>query len=209
MQILHLSDTHGHHRELTDLPAADVVVHTGDITMQGEAEEVADFVAWFASLPYRHKVFIGGNHDFCLAGCPSLPALLGLRALPDGVAYLCHSSVEIGGRLFYGVPMFRDSVDDTSYEAFYRLIPPSTDVLLTHQPPYGILDGGLYRGRPHHYGSRVLLDRVRAVAPRAHLFGHDHNVFGQLVQGSTLFANGALADAGCRLVRRPVVVTVG
>lgn len=202
MRILHLSDTHGRHRELRGLPEADVVVHTGDFTGKGTVDEAADFVAWFAALPYRDKVFIGGNHDFCMAGggCPC--------PLPTGVTYLCHTSVEIEGLRFYGVPMFRSSLDDTGYESYYRLIPEGTGVLLTHQPPYGILDGGLYRGRPYRYGSRALLDRVRRVAPRLHLFGHNHNVFGQCTVGSTLFVNGALAGHDCLLVRHPVVIEV-
>lgn len=35
MKILHLSDTHGCHRQLKDLPLADIVVHSGDFTMCG------------------------------------------------------------------------------------------------------------------------------------------------------------------------------
>ena len=32
MKILHLSDTHGLHRKIKDLPNADVIVHSGDIS---------------------------------------------------------------------------------------------------------------------------------------------------------------------------------
>ena len=38
MNILHLSDTHGAHRSLGNLPEADVIVHSGDITMNGSNE---------------------------------------------------------------------------------------------------------------------------------------------------------------------------
>ena len=38
MNILHLSDTHGAHRSLGSLPEADVIVHSGDITMNGSNE---------------------------------------------------------------------------------------------------------------------------------------------------------------------------
>lgn len=66
MKILHISDTHNHHRQLQDLPAADVIVHSGDFTMVGTEAEVIDFMEWFCALPYKHKVFIAGNHDDCL-----------------------------------------------------------------------------------------------------------------------------------------------
>lgn len=58
MKILHISDTHSHHRQLQDLPAADVIVHSGDFTMVGTEAEVIDFMEWFCALPYKHKVFL-------------------------------------------------------------------------------------------------------------------------------------------------------
>ena len=66
MKILQISDTHNKHNELTDLPAADVIVHCGDFTEQGTEEEVLDFLNWFIELPCKHKIFITGNHDLCL-----------------------------------------------------------------------------------------------------------------------------------------------
>ena len=68
MKILHLSDTHGSHRWLTDLPEADVIVHSGDFTMTGSEQEAIDFLNWFCDLPYAHMIFICGNHDDCLYG---------------------------------------------------------------------------------------------------------------------------------------------
>jgi predicted phosphodiesterase len=209
MKILHLSDTHGHHRELEALPLADVVVHSGDITYHGTYDEVIDFVDWFSRLPFEYKVFIAGNHDFALAGekgngidvCERINALL-----PEHTYYLCHSGVTIQGIHFYGVPMFRATIDDTSYEKFYPAIPHNTDVLVTHQPPMGILDGGEYQGKPHHYGNSLLLERVRVVSPKLHLFGHDHNVFGTTIADGICFSNGALTGHGCELIRSPKVI---
>ena len=66
MKILHLSDTHGQHKNLRSLPEADVIVHSGDFTFAGSEEEAYDFMDWFCNLPYEHKVFIAGNHDMCM-----------------------------------------------------------------------------------------------------------------------------------------------
>ena len=63
MNILHLSDTHGAHRSLGRLPEADVIVHSGDIAMNGSSSEALDFMRWFSALPYAHKIFVAGNHD--------------------------------------------------------------------------------------------------------------------------------------------------
>ena len=66
IKILQISDTHNRHNDLTNLPEADVIVHCGDFTEQGTEEETLDFLNWFIELPYKHKIFITGNHDLCL-----------------------------------------------------------------------------------------------------------------------------------------------
>ena len=164
MKILHISDTHGKHQILKDLPNADVIVHTGDITEDGTEEEVKDFIEWVSGLSYAHKIFIAGNHDNCLYGA-------NIEGLPDNVHYLCNDGITIDGIKFYGVPMFlHDDLDGNLPELFGR-IPDDTDVLLTHQPPLGILDeqDGI------NYGDYTLYKRVMDVRPKYHLFGHLHH----------------------------------
>jgi 3',5'-cyclic AMP phosphodiesterase CpdA len=96
MKILHLSDTHGCHRDLKELSDADVVVHSGDFSMVGTESEAIDFLNWLCDLPYRHKIFICGNHDEALYGAS-------LSGLDENVHYLCNSAVTIDGMKFYGV----------------------------------------------------------------------------------------------------------
>ena len=99
MKILHISDTHGCHRRLHDLPQVDIVVHSGDFTMNGSEQEALDFLNWFCNLDYPQKVFICGNHDDCLYGAT-------IDGLDGNVHYLCNSGEEICGIKFYGVSMF-------------------------------------------------------------------------------------------------------
>ena len=164
MKILHISDTHGKHQILKDLPNADVIVHTGDITEDGTEEEVKDFIEWFSGLSYAHKIFIAGNHDNCLYGA-------NIEGLPDNVHYLCNDSITIDGIKFYGVPMFLQDDLDGNFPELFGCIPADTDVLLTHQPPLGILDeqDGI------NYGDYTLYKRVMDVRPKYHLFGHLHH----------------------------------
>lgn len=68
MTILHISDTHGQHGKLINVPKADVIVHSGDFTFGGSEKEAIDFMQWFCDLPYKHKVFVAGNHDMCMYG---------------------------------------------------------------------------------------------------------------------------------------------
>ena len=54
MLILHLSDTHSKHQELRNLPPADIIIHSGDITIAGSENEVMDFIQWFGALFQAH-----------------------------------------------------------------------------------------------------------------------------------------------------------
>lgn len=164
MRLLHISDTHGKHKLLNNLPDADVIVHTGDITEDGTEEEVKDFVEWFHDLPYKHKIFIAGNHDLCLYDAK-------IEGLPDDIHYLCNDSLTIDGIKFYGVPMFLGDDLEGNYPELFGRIPEDTDVLLTHQPPLGILDeqDGI------NYGDYYLYKSVMNVKPKYHLFGHIHH----------------------------------
>lgn len=63
MKILHLSDTHGCHRRLRDLPEADVVIHSGYFCMVGSEQNANDFLNYFCDLGSvdllcGHKFFI-------------------------------------------------------------------------------------------------------------------------------------------------------
>lgn len=168
MKILHLSDTHGCHHRLRDLPEADMVVHSGDFTMNGSEAEAIDFMNWFCDLPYRHKIFICGNHDDCLYGA-------NIDGLDDNVHYLCNSGIEIDGLKFYGVPMFMGDCITDRQSRNYARIPEDTDILITHSPAYGILDfdDGI------NYGSEEILERLPSLHNlKAHLFGHIHSQHG-------------------------------
>lgn len=193
MRLLHISDTHGFHRQLQNLPEADVIVHSGDITMTGGTDEAVDFMEWFCNLPYRHKVFIAGNHDFCLH-----------EGEPDGLDANCHylrnDSVEIDGLKFYGIPLSMEWSASGSVLRNYAAIPDDTDILITHQPPKGFLD--LSEG--HHYGSSKLLVQVMRIHPRAHLFGHIHDAAGLVNSYDILFSNGSVLTGNYELNQKPI-----
>lgn len=190
MTILHLSDTHGQHTKITNLPAADVIVHSGDFTFGGSEREAIDFMQWFCDLPYKYKVFIAGNHDMSMYGAANI------EGLPKDVHYLSNSSVVIDGIKFYGLPMFMEDTMEGTYDKLINSIPYDTDVLVTHQPPYGILDGGEYHGKQDfHYGNYLLYAKVLGIKPRLHLFGHDHNVYGSEERFGTIFSNAAVVDS--------------
>ena len=181
MKILHLSDTHGCHRRLRELPEADVVVHSGDFCMSGTEDEAIDFIDWFCDLPFDYKIFIAGNHDDCLFGAK-------IEGLDNNTHYLCNSGIEIEGIKFYGVPMFMEDCASGRENLHYAKIPIETDILITHTPPYGILD----MDEGVNYGSEKLLEKLTTLNLKAHLFGHIHARHGiETINGIT-FSNGSI-----------------
>ena len=60
--------------------------------------------------------------------------------------------------------------------------------LITHRPPFGILDFA----DEMNYGCRYLLRAVLNVQPKYHLFGHVHAAYGIEKSAHTVFVNGAL-----------------
>lgn len=190
VKLLHLSDTHGQHRKLGPLPMADILVHSGDFLSDGlSQDELLDFVEWLRDLPYAHKVIVPGNHDLLMYKQP-FP-----KDQADGTLHILHNtSVCIMGLKFHGLPMFIPDIQSGEYFSFIADIPQNTDILISHEPPLGILDrpkGQFLKPYPCH---AELTKRVQEVRPRYHLFGHEHNAYGILKQDGTVFSNAALLD---------------
>ena len=100
MHIVHISDTHGKHRDLS-LPAGDVLIHSGDFSQYAIDVETVDFLDWFRGQPFKHKIMIAGNHDKTLSDCNGDE----LKHYDfDGIHYLNGGAVVIDGIKFYGSP---------------------------------------------------------------------------------------------------------
>jgi Icc-related predicted phosphoesterase len=204
MRIVCISDTHTRHGKLT-VPDGDVLVHAGDFTGHGHENEVRRFDAWLGSLPHRHKVVIAGNHDFCFENDP-----IEARSWLQHCTYLEDSGVDIDGLKFWGSPWQPRFFDwafnldrGAALAAKWALIPADTDVLITHGPPYGILDK---TSRQEPVGCMDLLDAIERIRPRLHVFGHIHEAYGIQERGRTRFVNASACDLRYAPVQAPIVV---
>lgn len=187
MKIVHISDTHNFHRDLPPLPEGDILVHTGDCTMAGTDHEAIDFLDWFCDQPFRHKIYIAGNHDCCFY------QMTGVEGLPKGIHYLCNSGITLEGINFYGIPLFMQDVAMGLYDRMLMSIPVETDVLLTHQSPYF---------------DETLANRITEIKPKAVLFGHEHGGYGISQMGGTTLSNGAIVDEHYIITNKPNVITI-
>jgi len=238
LTLVMISDTHGRHNKV-QVPEGDVLIHCGDACPgRGPIWEFRKFVKWFGSHPHKHKIMIAGNHDGCLISDMDL-CHEELKKYPE-ITYLEDTGIEIEGVKFWGSPWtpqfgnwyFMVTRGEQARKKWDQ-IPSDTDVLITHGPPYGVLD--LVHPHPTYNpgmnaGCRDLLDAVyNRVEPQIHVFGHIHGSYGQIwlprtilwpntvmnpgsqekVVGGILFVNASTCTEMYEPVNPPVVLKVG
>jgi len=186
IQIVCISDTHNSHHSQPTLPTGDILIHSGDLTHSGSPNELHDALDWLSSHLHPVKIFVAGNHDASLADLETRQHILSMY---PSLIYLENSSTEatVRGRALriYGSPYTpkhgswqfqyprvsphsysRDQVGHQVTE-IWSLIPPLTDIVVTHGPPFSHLD--LSRT-----GCYALLTAIWRIRPRLHVFGHIH-----------------------------------
>lgn len=208
MKFVAISDTHCRHRSLK-LPAADTIIHAGDITLKGKKEEVTDFLDWFSALQYQYKIFIAGNHDFYFEK-ESASAIQ--KLIPPEIIYLNDSACIVEGIRIWGTPVtpwfFNWAFNRRRGEEIvkhWEMIPADTDILISHGPPYGILDEVL---NEKHVGCRDLLKTVLRVKPKVVISGHVHESYGMVKRHGIQFINAAQLNESYELVNKPVTFQI-
>lgn len=201
MRLCLISDTHGQHRSM-HIPEADVLVHAGDISMRGEPEVIRDFGDWIHGLPHKYKVVIAGNHDFLFE--QDKDRAIALLGADDDVIYLEDSWCQIDGFKFYGSPVQPEFCNwafnrkrGAEINEYWKKIPKDTDVLITHGPPFGILDRATPNGPK--LGCEDLARRCNELTVPLHVFGHIHGGYGKEEQGvlgsyTRLSVNASMLD---------------
>lgn len=205
MKIAAISDTHG--RLNWTVPSCDVFIHAGDITGRGSLQETAVFAAKLQERMDspdgpQHAIIVPGNHDKCFEVYlePTL-ALFGPR-----VHVLLNESLVLDGVRFFGSPwtppfmQWHFMANEQRLAMLFKAMPDEVDVLITHGPPWGVLDPGWQAA---HVGSTALADAVSARKVQHHVFGHLHAAGGRVVrQRGTIFYNVAACNDAYELVNQ-------
>ena len=185
MKVLHISDTHGFHDQLKIPKDIDIIIHSGDATNYNDyrnEKEFYDFVEWYSLVPVQHKIYVAGNHDWYIANFKKQSE----KVLYDNnIIYLNKSEVTIEGTKIYGdptTPTFGNwlfMANRNKIHKHWELIPEDADVLVTHGPPYGVLDLAL---SPKGYdiivqvGCKSLSNKLQELPKLTHhMFGHIHD----------------------------------
>lgn len=194
VKVVAISDIHGLQGRFKDLPAGDLLVIAGDLTSMGTIREIGAFGNWIKTIRdnYDKVIVIAGNHDQLMETNSNMA-----KELLGDVIYLQDSSFEYKGKKIYGAPWTRIFNNwffmkkDYDLATIWENIPDNLDLLITHGPPMGILDlcpaqngFGLV-----HAGDHVLMNAVLNKKPKNHIFGHIHEGYGVLDNGTTVFRN--------------------
>lgn len=221
MKICIISDSHTYHDAIKIPDGIDILIHCGDNTIYGEIWEMKKFLIWFGNQKPRHKIFINGNHEVMVWKQNYTKQMVEdhNKGFLTNIHYLEGERLGLMGLNFYGDPRTPEFFD---WAYMYRRedgariwqgVPDSTDVLITHGPPAGIMDNvkptGIYDREKA--GCDDLLEKVKEIKPKLHCFGHIHHTYGWLrpanpALNETLFVNAAICDSRYVPKNKPIVV---
>lgn len=206
MRAVILSDTHDQ-LSLIKVPEADLLIHCGDATRKGTARQIHRFNEELAALPHPNKIVIPGNHDLLFDRRPKTARKL----LHPSIHYLQDTAVVINGLKIYGTPWVH-GMGEANFNAFTlpprsldlserrKAIPDDVDILVTHGPPFGILDSG--------YGCTNLRWRIEEIRPKWVVFGHVHSAYGTYTDpdSGVNYVNAANCTSAYEPTNPPIVI---
>lgn len=214
-----VSDLHG---TKPKLEGGDLLILAGDYTQNDKINAWDDFFKWLEQQNYRKKIAIAGNHDnWCKTWAVSgtftddeyEQMYPGEKRTLD---YLCDSGTEFEGLKIWGSPWTAwfeglnphcaafTLKNDKLLGEKWALIPDDTDILITHSPPYGILDEAMGSHNYQSVGSKTLLGKVAQIKPKLHIFGHIHEAYGQYEFDGVKFINASIMDVNYKPSNKPV-----
>jgi Icc-related predicted phosphoesterase len=218
MKFVFLSDTHMLHNK-TVIPECDFLIHSGDATFQGKFAEMKDFGNWFNKQPAKHKIFVPGNHELVFE--KHLPESMNwLKDECSDLHILINDSITIEGIKFHGLswtPYFCDwafnGARSFSEAALYRKplmrdmvsnIPNDVEILISHGPPYDILDQ-LLNGAS--VGCQDLWSKILDLTKlKIHVFGHIHCAYGEKFINNVKFINASICDEYYSATNKPIII---
>ena len=180
ISITAISDLHGY---TPRLPAGDILIVAGDLTARDDPVGYLEVLDWAIEQPFERVILIAGNHDMHLQ-----KDNYKRMVVIEKMAYLEDQLLDLGGLKIYGSPWtltfpginpicsaFTVDTEEQMAEK-YAAVPDNLDILITHGPPYCILDqvNDFKNGTIRNTGSRALLDLIKQKKPRYHIFGHIH-----------------------------------
>ena len=234
MTIAIISDLHGNLPIYPcdwwgDLQSCELLLICGDILplhLQRDKELSREwleqeFKPWASMLPVEQIYFIAGNHDIYMERNDK--TMRELFPKYSKVAYLKNDEINyislIDDKVYkiFGTPychqfgnwaFMRDS--ETLVNKFNE-IPLNTDILITHDAPYGTSDICFegFSASKGHIGCPELRDAIIASKPKYNFHGHLHSSnHGEEILGETKVYNTSVLNESYELVYEPLIIRI-
>ena len=193
-----ISDLHGNWSYLNKLSGSDeieLLIIAGDLcstdNIQEQKEELKYnlplFLDQFTNV--QDVIIVPGNHDYWLEQVYTDPFKVRMELSSDkSIKILVDSKYEFtswignGSISLYGNPRC-DLYDNFAFPRLngnqdIKMIPPGIDVLITHEAPRLYNHPSIRESQMMYYpeepGNKLLLDKIKEVKPKVHIFGHIH-----------------------------------
>lgn len=203
MKLVLISDVHGKWSKLK-IPDCDVLISAGDYSFKGETHMVKDFHAWMHKQPATHIISVQGNHELKVESNFQEMKELAQSVCPR-VHFIDEGEVIIDGIKFYGsaiTPFFFNwawnRYRGADIKRHWDKIPDDTNILITHGPPYQILDM-VYQvdgvTPKERVGCQDLSNRINELKDlKMHVFGHIHSGSGEMMFNNVKYINASICD---------------
>ena len=192
LKITCISDTHMHHSKIK-MPSTDMIIHAGDFSYRGGADEVPKFIKWYGEQPAKYKLLVAGNHEVWIS---QQGDLLKRMCENEGIQLLHNSHTVIQGHTIFGSPYSVEfgawayGLPDDRLQDIWDYILPDTSILITHGPAFGRLD----RCPAGSVGSITLREHIdnKLKNLKLHVTGHIHESRGTMLKDGVLTVNAAI-----------------
>ena len=232
-----ISDTHGR-ANLPDLLkdyTSDILVHCGDFTAgstnrihksmlsENHKQSWNNFVHELALVRDQFKavIVVPGNHDQI---CEAMPRTCQMDLSAIGIHLLINNGVTVfgdgrrDGLRIWGIPHtppYREwFFQGHDMDTYMKKIPALCDVLVSHGPPYSILDtvdpvSEETDGPHHHLGCKNLYTRCQELPNlNAVFFGHIHGSHSKEQRLGVNYFNCSILDEEYEIGFEPIVTTL-
>lgn len=228
MKIVGISDMHGVYEGFT-IPEADILCICGDIVPLKYQRDIElsddwfinDFIPWCCKQPVNNIYLVGGNHDFFLQ---NRDYVINQYLKGTKIIYLNNQSAEYAddntGKIYtiFGSPdchifgHWAFMYEPNTELKHFRKIPKNCDILLTHDPIYGVCDvpRESFWNNTKHCGNKelhqVILEKdLKGIS----LCGHIHTGDKGLIKFNNLICyNVSLLNEQYKLAFDPTIINL-